>query len=294
MTSMWSGVSCAICGANLGRELLRITEPDRFERYAGVSGSDYARSWVECTVCGTVTNVQQPGNERRLETLASGYYEVDLAGSSVAEKYAKIMALPPEKSDNAGRVARIVEFMDHWNYGIRTASRRVLDIGAGTGVFLSRFLTSESVRRNDWSATAVEPDPMAAAHLRDLGLFTVIEGLYSASLGLVDFDLCTLNKVVEHVKDPVALLRKAAASLRDPFGVIYVELPDKLTVFHRPASDNILGALHCHLYDPGSVAVLLDRAGLVPMRIDRLFEPSGKISVAAFATRPRTASELAA
>jgi SAM-dependent methyltransferase len=275
------GGTCAICGGVLGRELLRITEPDRFERHVGIQAAGYARSWVECGQCGAATSVQAPGNAERLATIAAGYYEVDLAGGSVADKYAKVMALPPERSDNVQRVARVAAFVEP---RLRTDSTpRVLDIGAGTGVFLSRFLARTGART--WRGTGVEPDPQAAAHLRSLGEFEVIEGLYSSALGLRDCALVTLNKVVEHLAEPVTLVREAGEALQPQHGILYLELPDKRTVFERPASDNILGALHRHLYDASSIAVLLRRAGLMPLKVESFDEPSGKISVAAFAAR---------
>jgi hypothetical protein len=274
-----SRTPCAICGGALERELLRISFPDRFERHVGIAVEGYSRSWMECVSCGAATNVHMPVNRGRLDALAAGYYEVDFAGSSIGEKYAKVMALPARLSDNAQRVERIHAFMDRW---LPPAGRpaTVVDIGAGTGVFLSRFLESASGR--PWRGHAIEPDAAAARHLRSLARFTVTEGLFSRELGLSGVQLITLNKVLEHVPDPVALLREAVSAL-DESGIIYVELPDKLTVHHRPPTDNILGALHCHLYDPVSIAVVLGRAGLAPLRVERLFEPSGKISVAAFA-----------
>ena len=139
----------------------------------------------------------------------------------------------------------------------------------------------------------MEPDPIAAAHLRGLGRFEVVESTYTHGDDLADFDLCTLNKVVEHVGDPVALLRGAATALRSPGGVIYVEVPDKATLVHRPPTDNILGALHRHLYDIRSLDEALRRAGLVVFSIERLFEPSGKISLAAFAVTPATLDDRA-
>ena len=145
----WGGQRCAICGAPLGRELLRIAQPDRFERHVGIGAQGYDRRWIECSGCGAASNVQSPGNRERLETIAAGYYEVDLAGSSVAEKYAKVMSLPAEKSDNAQRVKRTHSFLR----GRGVVAGRVLDIGAGTGVFLSRFLREGS----GWSGVAVEP-----------------------------------------------------------------------------------------------------------------------------------------
>ena len=283
--------ACAICESALDRELLRISEPDRFERHLGIARDGYLRTWVECSSCGAATNVHAPGNLARLDSLAAGYYEVDFAGSSIGEKFAKVMALPAEKSDNAQRVARIHAFMRGWLPSSRRGLR-VLDIGAGTGVFLARFL--EEAEKDVWTATGVEPDAIAADHLRSLGRFPVIEGLFSRSLGLLDFDLVTLNKVVEHLADPVGLVREAASALRTPAGVLYVEVPDKLTVYHRPPTDNILGALHFHLYDPVSIAVLLSRAGLAILRIERIFDPSGKITVIAFATQHAAIERMAA
>lgn len=279
MSSAAAG-SCSVCGGRLGAELLRVTEPDRFERHLGISSLGYERSWVECGSCGAASNIHQPGNRELLDGLAAGYYDVDFAGTSIAEKYEKVMSLPAEKSDNAQRVDRIAAFADGW-LSRRPEPWAVLDIGAGTGVFLSRLTDRD---RERWAPYAIEPDPAAAEHLRALGRFPVTEAMFSSELNLVDFDLVTLNKVVEHVPNPVALLRDAASALSDPLGLLYVEVPDKITINHRAASDNILGALHCHLYDPVSLGVLLDRAGFVPLRIDRVFEPSGKLSVTAFAT----------
>lgn len=277
----WRGQTCAVCGGALARELLRISEPDRFERHVGISKNGYARHWIECDGCGAATNIQEPENRRRLDVIAAGYYEVDLAGSSVSEKYAKVMALPPEKSDNAQRVARVHGFLGPR----RPGAGRVLDIGAGTGVFLLRFLATEE--GTGWKAVGVEPDPAAAAHLRSLGRFEVIEGLFTPALGLRGFDLVTLNKVVEHLPEPLGLVRDAAGALDRRLGVLYLELPDKRTASERAPSDNILGALHCHLYDSSSIVTLLERAGLVPLHVEQVFEPSGKITVAAFAEARR-------
>jgi len=290
MSIDWSQLACAVCGSALKSEILRVTQPDRFERHVGINELGYARSWVECGSCGAVTDVHLPQNRERLDALAAGYYEVDFANSSIADKFSKVMALPAQLSDNAQRVERIHAFMSGWlpDY---VSEGRVLDIGAGTGVFLSRFLDQAQGRR--WHANAVEPDPVAAAHLRRLERFPVIEALFVPELDLVDFDLVTLNKIVEHVPDPIKLVKGAASALRHGLGVLYLELPDKLTIANRPPSDNILGALHCHLYDPISIGVLLQKSGFAILRIERLFEPSGKITVTAFATLDAGVDRLA-
>jgi hypothetical protein len=111
----------------------------------------------------------------------------------------------------------------------------------------------------------------------------VTEGLFKAGPSFEGFDLCTLNKVVEHLVDPVELLRQAGTALSPNRGVIYVEVPAKETIDCRPANDNILGALHRQLYDIGSLNTAMTRAGLEVIQVERIYEPSGKISIVGFA-----------
>lgn len=272
---------CAICSGNKGCEILHIAQPDRFERSIGVSEEGYQRSWVECSVCGTATNELPHDSAEKLSVLRSAYYEVDFANSNIAEKYSRVMALPAEQSDNAGRVVRVIDFARQWF--LSDAKPNVLDIGAGTGVFLSRLIDQTG---GVWPCLGLEPDPQAATHLRQLGKFEVMEAMYQGQPQLKDFGIITLNKVLEHISTPVEFLEMVVGSMRRDDSLIYIEVPDKLTTRLRPASDNILGALHCHLYDPMSIAYLAKQAGIEILRIDRIVEPSGKLTVYAFGTLP--------
>ena len=272
---------CAICNSNVGREILRISQPDRFEQSIEVSAHGYQRSWVECATCGAATNELPQASDDKLSVLRSAYYEVDFANSNIGEKYSRVMALPTGQSDNAGRVARVIDFARQW-VSPGTAPQ-VLDIGAGTGVFLSRLIDQTG---GAWPCMGLEPDPQAAAHLRQLGKFKVMEAMYQGQPELKDFGLITLNKVLEHISTPVAFLRMVAGSMRRDDSLIYIEVPDKLTTRLRPPADNILGALHCHLYDPMSLTHLARAAGIEIVRIDRITEPSGKLTVYAFGALP--------
>lgn len=286
---------CAICGGVLTEELLRILEPDRFELHVGIAREGYLRRWVECGRCGAATDVHSPENAEKLAKVAADYYEIDFKESSIGAKFRRVMQLPRSESDNALRVERVLDFIERRAGGLGwhdDESRRALDIGAGTGVFLARFLETASVTSPPWSATAVEPDPIAAEHLRKLDSFEVVEEIYSNSLRLGLFQLCTLNKVIEHVTDPIALLASVRSSLA-PGGVVYVEVPDKMTAAFRPSTDNGVGALHHHLYTMEALSILCQGAGFLPLEIDRHFEPSGKISLSAFAVADATASRLA-
>lgn len=271
-------IRCSICDGEDGNEILLIDRPDRFEQSIGVGAQSYARYWVECLACGATTNLLPPESAQRLVTLRAAYYEIDFMGSDIGEKYRRVMTLPAGESDNAGRVARIVDFVRRWSGA--AVRPRIMDIGAGTGVFLSRLVDETG---GAWQYLGVEPDPRAAEHLRQLEKFTVIEGMYLGQPELRGFNLVTLNKVLEHIEAPLPFLSKVVQSLVADDGLLYVEVPDKLTVRLRSPQDNILGALHCHLYDPASLGHLLRRAGLALLSVNRVAEPSGKLSVYAFA-----------
>jgi hypothetical protein len=123
-------------------------------------------------------------------------------------------------------------------------------------------------------------------------MFEVRHSLFTGSPDVQDIDLCTLNKVVEHLEDPVNLIRQASTSLVPSWGVLYVEVPAKETIVCRPPADNILGALHRQLYDFRSLDCAFRGAGMVAIQLERIYEPSGKISIAGFAVMPDAISIL--
>ena len=275
---MLQKIRCSVCDGDEGNEILLIDRPDRFEQSIGVGSHGYARQWVECLLCGAASNLLPPESAQRLASLRAAYYEVDFMGSDIGEKYRRVMSMPAGQSDNAGRVVRVTDFMRRWAGA--SARPRVMDIGAGTGVFLSRLI-DQTV--GAWEYLGVEPDPRAAAHLRQLKKFPVVEAMYLGQPELRGFNLVTLNKVLEHIEQPLPFLLQVVQSLASEDGLLYVEVPDKLTAKLRLPDDNILGALHCHLYDPMSLGHLLRKAGMELLSIDRIEEPSGKLSVFAFA-----------
>lgn len=268
---------CAICDGLLIKSLITISSPDRFERFLGVHSIGYKREWIACQCCGTASNIFDIGSKINFAELETAYYSVDMAGKDVGDRFHQIMALPPGKSDNILRVVRILDFLQE--YSLEKID--VLDIGAGTGVFLSRLLDVAGDRIS--RATAIEPDPIAATHLKSLSRFEVIGEAFPLSGELRFFTLITLNKVLEHITEPIGFLRNIRPYLNIDRGFLYVEVPDVLTASFRDPCDNILGSLHRHLYSPEGLAIVLRAASMIPIRIVRFCEPSGKLSICAFA-----------
>lgn len=281
---------CSICKGVLEEGLLTISDPDRFERHIGISSAGYCRVWVTCSSCGSATNRFESFSQDRLRELETAYYEVDLVGVDIGERFRKIMELPTAASDNALRVSRIAAYAETW-FGNEAYS--ILDIGAGTGVFLARMLLQSQKSKRFSRVVGIEPDPVAAAHLSRLGLFEVVNEPFPPDRDLGSFQLITLNKVLEHISSPVSFLENIVAALDRQHGLLYVEVPDVLTAAHRSINDNVLGSLHRHLYSPRGLAVVLQRAGLEVLRIERVTEPSGKISVYALSCRKESIDQWA-
>lgn len=229
-------------------------------------GERYRREVLRCPSCGHFIS-QTPLD---LSGLYDGdYMDATYAGDRLRTTYERIMGLPPEQSDNAARVARIVESLG--------TDGRVLDVGSGLGVFPARM------QQVGWHAVALDPDPRAAEHTRSvIGIEHVQADFFAADLDAIDrFDLVTLNKVLEHVEDPVAMLSRAARLLADG-GCIYIELPDgEAAAEHGPGREEFF-VEHLHVFSMASMALLANHAGLRVVRAERLFEPSTKYTLFAF------------
>jgi SAM-dependent methyltransferase len=279
--------TCSICGGRLINTLVEITKPDRFERHVGIPATPYKRKWIECNLCGSGSNIYCSRSSVSVSALANAYYEVDLGHTNISDRFIMLSRLPRGQSDNIGRVTRILEWLSNY----RSGSVDVLDIGAGTGIFLSRLLSDGGHRIS--RAVGVEPDTLAARHLESLDQFEVINESFPISKELEPFDLITLNKVLEHIEDPIEFLRSILLYIKDQSGLLYVEVPDVLTSSFRDSTNNILGSLHRHLYSPEGLAIALRKSSWMPLRVERFTEPSGKLSIYAFAHRSADAAHWA-
>jgi 2-polyprenyl-3-methyl-5-hydroxy-6-metoxy-1,4-benzoquinol methylase len=101
-----------------------------------------------------------------------------------------------------------------------TAGRRLLDVGCASGEFL------RAARDRGWDVWGVEPTEACAAFARDrLGL-RVRTGVLSASdWDAQRFDAVTLSFVLEHIPDPLGVIREALAALA-PGGVLFLMVPN--------------------------------------------------------------------
>ncbi|HUT79345.1 MAG TPA: class I SAM-dependent methyltransferase [Polyangia bacterium] len=263
------GHECPIC-ASAGLVLrFRWSEPPEgetpFELPEGVA---YEREFLQCGACGHLV----AGASIDPELIYGGAYVDATYSRGIAAAYERIMALPPASSDNIARVERVCEQLDPPAGEPRT----LLDVGSGLGVFGARM------KERGWEVTALDPDPRAVEHAEQrIGVRGVVAD-FMAVEALGEFRLLTLNKVLEHVADPLQMLRRTRMHLAGD-GRVYVEVPDGEVAAERGGEGREeLFVEHLHAFSAASLALLARRAGFELEGLERLHEPSDKYTLAAF------------
>jgi 2-polyprenyl-3-methyl-5-hydroxy-6-metoxy-1,4-benzoquinol methylase len=147
----------------------------------------------------------------------------------------------------------------------RPDTATMLDIGAGLGLLVAEG------RRRGLHATGIEPSRSLVERAAKVTRTDLIQGVFPhAALQGRRFDLIFLIDVIEHVADPVALLRDCGAALR-PQGLLVVVTPDVGSVAAR-----LLGQrwwhfrlAHVGYFDRRSLAEAVQISGLEIERIAR-------------------------
>lgn len=270
---------CGLCGSAEFSLVFSYSTPPVGETAFDFSTTvSYKREMWRCKVCGHFLNHHQMNLE---ELYHRKYIDATYGVEGLLPVFQQIMALPPERSDNYHRVKRIVSYMSELLDGredrhIRKPS--VLDVGSGLCVFLQRM------KEEAWECTALDPDSRAVEHARHHVGVDAICGDFMTVRDLGSYDLITFNKVLEHVADPVGMLKKGRERLREG-GVVYVEVPDgEVAMTEGPGREEFFIEHRC-VFSMTSLSLLATRAGLVTDIIERLREPSGKYSLRAFLIR---------
>lgn len=140
----------------------------------------------------------------------------------------------------------------------RMPGGRLLDIGCGNGDFLARM------RGKGWEVEGLEVDSEAVKSARSRHCLTIHHGALE-TLGLPDgsFDAITANHVIEHVHDPIALLKECLRVLK-PGGVLVFATPNINSEGHRVFGRNwshLDPPRHLHLFSGTTLKECGTRAG---------------------------------
>jgi 2-polyprenyl-3-methyl-5-hydroxy-6-metoxy-1,4-benzoquinol methylase len=241
-------VRCNFCGAHDAVPLVpsTLSETQSEIRSAGAynafacTSSGYGEHGliVRCQHCGLVYAAPRPETREVLEL-----YSAVQDPLYVAE-----------------RAGRILTFEHHLKPMERftgpAAGRRLLDVGAYTGVFV------EISARHGWDAWGVEPSAWAVGEAQRDGLQMVLGTLENAKLPDASYAVVTMWDVIEHVADPFSTLR-AAWHVLEPGGSLVVHTMDLDSPFAKFMGRRWPWFMEMHLYyfTRKTLRAMLEKAG---------------------------------
>jgi len=134
----------------------------------------------------------------------------------------------------------------------------LLDVGCGNCAFL------EVAKSSGWCVFGVDPDEKAIAHGLNHGINVKHGGIEQFDGKESLFDVITINHVIEHVHDPMALLN-ACYRLLKPSGQLWLETPNVDSFGHYDYMENWRGL------EPPRHLVLFNLSSLTRALVDTGF-----------------------
>lgn len=241
-TIEWEETNCLLCGGGKWSQL--VEAPDNFP---GGKGLWFAV--VQCLDCGLCFTNPRPS----ARTMSQFY--------------------PPSYKPHRAPNARNRKKLNRRPVGFRAWLRkerqalawhghgRLLDFGCGAGSFLERM------HRRGWQVTGLDANPAAVERIRsEMGLEALVGTLPHPALSSASFDVVTMWESLEHVHDPLKVL-KQAKRLLVPGGKLIVTVPNIDSLAFRTFGHAWYGLdLPRHLthFAPWTLRILLHRAGFSP------------------------------
>jgi len=262
----WEDAPCPLCANRHGTPFLEA--PDH---RAGPQGLWFAI--VQCDRCGTCFT-----NPRPDPASMGQFYQSDYS---------------PYLKQHRPRRWNPLRFLKRPRVEKRPVSwhgmGRLLDFGCGSGAYLIEM------KRLGWQVTGLDTSTRMVDRIRDeLGLNALVGSLPHLDLEPESFDAITMWHALEHVHDPLAVLREAR-DLLAPGGKIVISVPNIDSLPLRWFGQHWFGLeLPRHLthFTPTSLPALLQRAGFATEPIQHVrhadwLRTSAKRACAMEASAPR-------
>ena len=258
---------CKLCGSIEHKLINKFVKPVENENTYNIK--EYYRELWRCSVCGLFFNE----HDYSVEDIYYGdFRKAAYSGELIHQRFNDIMSLPVEKSDNRNRVLRILDFFELESPKL---DKKVLDVGSGMGVFPA------VMKQNHWDVVAIDPDPINIEIAKNYSKVRVIQGVFPNISIDEKFSLITFNKVIEHIADAITFLNAAKKNLSKK-GYVYIELPDgdeSIKVSHLRQEFFLE---HYYAFTSASICLLAAKAGFSVVRLEKIKDPSGKLTLAAF------------
>jgi len=267
---------CIICFSDDHDIILSFFKPDQYEVAVGVTAQNYQRHWVKCNKCGFFYSIYSR-DPMILDRIYDTAYRDEMASwrsDSIRNIFKKIIKLPRGKSETHYRIEwikrNIKQLVEIGFLNLPIKNRKLLDVGGANGVFAYLFKDKE------WTAEIVDPSEEGIFIEKEYGIRYYKNTFVLETLK--KYDLISLVFVLEHIRDPIAILSKVYSSLSKN-ALVYIEVPDAISFKRKDHRDDIFNSCHLWMFDPDSLIKVTSLCGFTTLKLQRVRTLRGHYSV---------------
>lgn len=205
-----------------------LCQSDKFTKLFGVAGFEIKK----CNKCGLVRTFGK-------QSVSYEEYHRD-ADYKLHERYFRNIFLK-----------RFTTISDYKKSG------KVLDIGAATGTMLQIFAD------HGWETVGIEPSG-SEKEIKKRGIKVIKTTFEKAKLPKNYFDVVIINHTLEHVLDPLEVVKKIKSILKNG-GIVYIDVPNFGSLSSQIMTKSwplLLPDEHVHHFTAKSLKKLVEKAGL--------------------------------
>jgi len=238
----WDDTDCPLCGERDENLILEATDPNPGTR------APLRFAVVQCRKCELIYTNPRPGPKS-----IGRFYPSDYRPHRRPRKMSEVHKTSSKIAHWTGRAVPERDGSLPW-----IGQGRLLDFGCGGGSYLQRMADQ------GWQVTGLDAAVGAVQHIRqELGLKALAGTLPHPDLAPGSFDVVTMWHSIEHVHEPLAILREAF-QLLVPGGKLIVACPNIASWAFKVFRENWFGLdLPRHLthFTPNSLSTMLLAAG---------------------------------
>lgn len=219
--------------------------PDKYQQLIGIT--EAKRAWYYCSNC--MLYVQENDlTDKQLEDIYSNYRSRDMREGTVKEAFDRIINLP--NSENKQRVDNLLRDLRNGN------GKKLLDIGSGLGVF------PYAMKQKGYNVTCIEPNPDSYKFMgQELGLNT-FQAFFGKENRYIKYDLVTLIHLLEHIRDPIEILKTVKDHHLLNGGSVYIEVPNAKEFKTLDKDHDEFNSTHLFFFTPESLEQVAREVGL--------------------------------
>lgn len=221
--------------------VFNIKKPDIYEKKYISNKKKYLRTWNFCKDCKLYFSKSSHNiNETELYKKFYRSYKSDYRSKNQEEKFLKIIKLNKSESETLNRIDRIKKFFKQKNFFLKSNSN-VLDVGGASGVFA--YLLKNHMKLKNISVVDLSEQ---GKFLNKYKINYICRDIYKFKNN-TKFDLITCNFVLEHLNNPLRLIKKMLLMLKKN-GMLYIEVPSDVSFKKYTKNHDTFNSTHKFIF----------------------------------------------